>query len=185
MPARGRRSCKRASVHVLGKGDRMIAKPRNVQRVSRSTIALCVMFLLFSAWIGVLYLRMRGMTAPLLGFDTPAAEQLTQHYLMAISTADAAGAKQICKHAEEPHITQEITMWGDSAIRDLQFSALERTSPSYGPVRILDVRFSYQRRGQTTWAPGFLRMFWVFRDGTFWTMPSAETCDGSNGYDAP
>jgi hypothetical protein len=146
--------------------------------------SIMALFILLYIVLNVLpFLVLEGVLLPP-WLDTPAAEQITRQYLTAISRSDPVAAKQECKGAEPEFVAQDIAMWGGSTIQDLQFSALERTSPSIGPTRILDVRFSYQRPGQTR-EQGLLRMFWLFRDGTPWPMPSSETCRGSSGFYGP
>jgi hypothetical protein len=159
------------------RGDRMTELAMQRLPLRASLITLGVISVMVLACIGVWELP----TA----FDTSAAQALTQRYLTAISRADVGAATQAREQAEPVGIAQEVERWGGAEIRDLRFNALVRMSPSYGPVRMQEVSFVYRRPGQTTRAHGLLRMFWRFPDLTWWTIPSAEICDGSNGFNDP
>lgn len=141
---------------------------------SGSIVTLGVFVVILLACLAVLFVPA--------AFEASAAQRTARQYLTAINKSDATTALQECQYAELGHIRQEIAWWGGAEIQDVRFDAFNRMNPSYGPVRVLAVSFSYRRPGQTSWEQGFLRMFWLFRDGTLWTMPSPETCRGSNGY---
>jgi hypothetical protein len=178
----------------------MVGKQVNVSRKGGYTVALCLIIFVCLACTGLFLLPPNVNTPPLIGqvravvlwyasswlsrmSDTSAARRNVEQYLMVISQSNAAAALQACPQADPTILAGQITRWGGADIQELRFAPLERMYPSYGPTQYLDVRFSYRHPGQTAWKRGSMRMFWMFRDGTFWIVPSSESCRGPSGWE--
>jgi hypothetical protein len=127
-------------------GERLIIKPYNWIWLCGGVIALSVIIGICLACSGVYFLPQ--------AFDSSAARQNAQRYLIAISTADPVAVRQQCQQIEQAIISKEIAGWDGTEIRDVQFRPLVRTNSLEGVERMFEVTFaSPSRSGQLAATP--------------------------------